>query len=278
VSQPRMVTTIAEVRDELRGRGRVALVPTMGALHEGHLAHVARARELADTVVVSIFVNPLQFGPTEDFRRYPRDIEADAAKLAGADILFAPSSDEMYPHGQAQTRVTAGDVGGVLEGRSRPGHYDGVLTVVTKLLNIVRPDIVTFGEKDAQQAFLVERMIRDLDMPVSLELIPVVREHDGLAMSSRNRYLAGDERRAALALSRALDAARSTAAPGAGAALAAARSVLDAEPLVVPDYVALVDPVGFSPVAEDHHGPARFLVAARVGTTRLLDTALLHLS
>lgn len=249
----------------------------MGALHEGHLEHVTTARGLADVVVVSIFVNPLQFGPNEDYLRYPRDLEADAARLVDADFIFAPSPAEMYPNGAIETRVTAGKVGGMLEGRSRPGHYDGVLTVVNKLLNIVQPAFVTFGQKDAQQIFLVTRMIADLNMPVSVVTIDTVREDDGLAMSSRNRYLDAKDRRASLALSRALEAAQSSADRGIDAVLAAAQSVLMGEPLVELDYLAVVNPTTFLPVDDDYRGLATVLIAARVGTTRLIDNERLRL-
>ncbi|MDM4761643.1 pantoate--beta-alanine ligase [Galbitalea sp. SE-J8] len=274
---PRIVTTIAELREALAASGSVGLVPTMGALHDGHLAHVARARELVDTVVVSIFVNPLQFGPNEDYLRYPRDLEADAAKLADADLIFAPEPAEMYPNGAIETRITAGRVGDTFEGRSRPGHFDGVLTVVAKLLNIVGPRVVTFGEKDAQQAFLVERMIRDLDIPTRVELIPIVREDDDLAMSSRNRYLSDRERVAARALSRALEAAESSADRGIDAVIAASQSVVMGEPLVELDYFAIVDPATFQPVDDGYRGPARAIIAARVGSTRLIDNTRLRL-
>lgn len=270
-TRPAVLTTIAGMREALPG-GTVALVPTLGALHAGHLAHVERARELADTVVVSIFVNPTQFGANEDLARYPRDLEGDLDALAGrADLVFAPSVEEMYPTGPTATRVVAGEVGGLFEGRSRPGHFDGVLTVVAKLLNIVRPDVATFGQKDAQQLFLVQRMVRDLDVPTRIEVIPTVREDDGLALSSRNRYLDPKERRGALALSRALEAAASSADRGVDAASAAAQAALMGEPLVELDYFAIVDPKTFLPVSDQHHGRATAIVAARLGTTRLID-------
>ncbi len=272
------VDSRAELR-RLRGAmaGPVAVVMTMGALHDGHAALVRAARSAAEHVLVTIFVNPLQFGPNEDYLRYPRDLEADAARLADADFIFAPSPDEMYPNGAIETRVTAGKVGGMLEGRSRPGHYDGVLTVVNKLLNIVQPSIVTFGQKDAQQIFLVTRMIADLDMPVEVVTIDTVREDDGLAMSSRNRYLDAKERRAALALSRALEAARSSADRGIDSVLAAAQSVLMGEPLVELDYLSVVNPKSFLPVDDDYRGLATVLIAARVGTTRLIDNERIRL-
>lgn len=251
----------------------------MGSLHDGHLALVDRAAQLADRVIVSVFVNPLQFGPSEDFERYPRSLEADRALLAGrgVDAVFAPSADEMYPSGGVATRVTAGDVGERFEGASRPGHFDGVLTVVAKLLGIVTPHVVLFGEKDAQQVFLVTRMVRDLDIDARVEVVDTVRDHDGLALSSRNAYLDEPHRRAALAIPAALDAARSAADGGVDAALAAARSALAGHPEVDVDYVALVDPATFDPVADDHRGAARMLVAACVGGTRLIDTAAIAL-
>jgi pantoate--beta-alanine ligase len=233
---------------------------------------VDRARELADTVVVSIFVNPTQFGANEDLDRYPRTLDDDLDLLAGrADLVFAPSVEEMYPAGPTATRVVAGEIGGLFEGRSRPGHFDGVLTVVSKLLHIVTPDVATFGQKDAQQLFLVQRMARDLDFPTAIEVIPTVREDDGLALSSRNRYLDPGQRRAARTLSRALEAAASAADRGVDAASAAAQSALMGEPLVELDYFAIVDPRTFLPVADHHRGRAIALVAARFGSTRLID-------
>ena len=275
-----IVESIAELRAALADAGPVALVPTLGALHDGHLALARRAKELAPTVVVSIFVNPLQFGPNEDYLRYPRDLEGDAKRLdeVGVDFIFAPTVDDMYPHGGTETRITAGDIGTRFEGRSRPGHFDGVLTVVAKLLNIVQPSVVMFGQKDAQQVFLVSRMVRDLDFPLSVEVLPTVREPDGLALSSRNRYLDAKERRASLALARALEAAESSADRGIDAVLGAAQSVIMGEPLVELDYLALVDPVTFLPLDDDHQGRAIVLVAARVGTTRLIDNETIFLA
>ena len=273
-----VVETIAELRAALEGR-TVALVPTMGALHDGHLALVNRAAELADTVVVSIFVNPLQFGPNEDLDKYPRTLADDLAKLeaAGVQFVFAPSVDEMYPTGPSQTRVTAGQVGTLFEGSSRPGHFDGMLTVVAKLLGIVRPAFVLFGQKDAQQVFLVQRMVADLDVATSVEVVPTVREQSGLALSSRNRYLDEREKRAALALSTALEAAQSSGDRGIDAVLAAAQSVLMGENLVRLDYLSVVNPATFLPVDDDYRGRARVLIAARVGETRLIDNELIHL-
>ncbi|HTI32167.1 MAG TPA: pantoate--beta-alanine ligase [Miltoncostaea sp.] len=284
---PDVVTTIAELRERVAHArreaaldgpadaptGRVVLVPTMGALHPGHLRLVGRARDLGGFVVVSVFVNPLQFGPGEDLDRYPRTLDADVAALDGlADLVFAPSAAEMYPDGPTTTRVTAGEVGRLFEGASRPGHFDGMLTVVAKLLNIVRPDVAVFGQKDAQQVHLVGRMVDDLDLPVAIAVVDTVREDDGLALSSRNRFLDEDQRRAAVTLSQALAAGASAAAGGVQAALAAATERVEAEPVVKLDYLAIVDPDTFLEAA-DLHGPALLLIAARVGSTRLIDNA-----
>ncbi len=276
---PQSVSTIAELRSLVAAArasgGRVALVPTMGALHQGHLALVRRARERADLVVVSIFVNPLQFGPTEDLERYPRTLEADVAVLTslGVDVVFTPTVEEVYPDGPVPTRVTAGAIGGMFEGRSRPGHFDGMLTVVTKLLNIAQPDIAVFGQKDAQQLFLVRRLVRDLNLPIGILAVPTEREPDGLALSSRNRFLGPAERVAARVLSVALAAASASAERGVDAVVAAAQSVIMGEALVKLDYLAIVDEQTFMPVSDDFRGAALVLIAARVGTTRLIDNA-----
>ncbi|PKK12233.1 pantoate--beta-alanine ligase [Thermomonospora sp. CIF 1] len=282
-----MTPVIARTREELASAraeitGTLALVPTMGALHEGHLSLIRRAGELADAVAVSIFVNPLQFGPHEDLDRYPRTFEADVAACAaeGVDLIWAPTVEEMYP-AQPQVRLSAGRMGTVVEGASRPGHFDGVLTVVMKLFNQVRPDVAVFGAKDAQQLALIRRMVADLDVPVRIEAGPTVREADGLALSSRNRYLSPEERRTALALSRALRAGEQAAGEGPAAILQAARAVLaeaeQADPPLVPDYLELVDPATFEPVGESHAGEAVLVVAAKVGTTRLIDNVPLTL-
>jgi pantoate--beta-alanine ligase len=268
-----VLKTIAETRSTLTGASEVVLVPTMGALHAGHLALVERARELGQTVAVSIFVNPLQFGPSEDLDRYPRDLDADLDKLgaAGVDYVFAPSVSEMYPNGELQTRVTAGRIGGLYEGASRLGHFDGVLTVVNKLLGIIQPAVVVFGEKDAQQLFLVRRMVADLSIPVAVESVDIVREDSGLALSSRNAFLEARERVAARALSRAMDAAESYGDRGVDAVVGAAQSAVMGEPLVELDYLKIVDPATFLPADDDFAGPAIALIAARVGSTRLID-------
>ena len=270
---PVVLATITETRAALAGRDDVILVPTMGALHDGHLALVERAFELGKTVVVSIFVNPLQFGAGEDLDKYPKTLDADLAKLGslGVPFVFAPTAAEMYPNGAAQTRVVAGKIGELYEGRSRPGHFDGVLTVVAKLLGIVGPSSVIFGQKDAQQVFLVRRMVADLNIPTRVETVDIVREESGLALSSRNVYLDAKEKRAARALSQALEAAASSADRGIDAVIAAAQSTLMGEPLVELDYLKIVNPTTFLPVDEGHRGAALVLVAAKVGSTRLID-------
>jgi pantoate--beta-alanine ligase len=282
---PTVLSTVAATREHVRAARAaaksVALVPTMGALHEGHLALVARARELADEVIVSIFVNPLQFGPNEDFERYPRTLDADLAALTGhADAVFAPAVTEMYPTGAVQTTVHAGPVAGLYEGASRPGHFDGMLTVVSKLFNIVQPDVALFGRKDAQQVFLVKQMVTDLNLPLRIEVVPIVREGDGLALSSRNRYLSDEERVLALTLSAALKAADQASATPSGRRVAAARAAahraFDQQPDVRLDYLVIVDPATFEPLEDDATGDGLILVAARVGATRLIDNAPLH--
>ena len=261
---------------ELPGGRTLGLVPTMGALHEGHRSLVRIAHQVADVVVVSIFVNPLQFGPADDLDRYPRTWEADlrACRDDGVAVIFAPPPDVVYPEDPV-VRIDPGPMGEVLEGASRPGFFHGVLTVVAKLFHLVGPDVAVFGEKDAQQLALVRRMVRDLDMPVRVVAGPTVREPDGLALSSRNRYLTAPERATALALSRALRAGAASAGGGPSATFAAARAVMSeataARPPLAPDYLALVEPETFAEVAADHTGPAVLAAAAKVGTTRLID-------
>jgi pantoate--beta-alanine ligase len=256
----------------LRGRGSIALVPTMGALHDGHRALIRTARTLADSVVVSVFVNPLQFGPTEDLERYPRTLPADLAmcREEGVALVFAPSAGVVYPHRPLVT-VNAGPLGSVLEGAARPGHFDGVLTVVAKLFALVGPDVAVFGEKDAQQLLLIRRMVSDLDLPVHVVGVPTLREPDGIALSTRNAYLSAEDRVHARALSRALHAGAAAAGEGADGVRRAALAVLDAEPGVAVDYLALVDPADLAEVDPGHDGPALLAVAARVGPTRLID-------
>jgi pantoate--beta-alanine ligase len=280
------VTTIAGVRaavaDARRGGARIGLVPTMGALHAGHLSLVERCRELAGLVVVSIFVNPTQFAPGEDLAAYPRDLEGDEAALrdlgeAAPDLVFAPSVEEVYP-GERVTTVTVRGLNAVLCGVSRPTHFDGVTTVVAKLLNIVQPDVAVFGRKDFQQVTILRRMVADLDVPVEVVGGAIVREPDGVAMSSRNRYLGDDDRTAARALSRGLRAAVEAGRaardagerPDAEVLHAAAARTLRAEPGVRTDYVEVLDPDTLAPPTDDTD---RWLVAvaAHVGAARLID-------
>ncbi|MEV5126501.1 pantoate--beta-alanine ligase [Streptomyces decoyicus] len=323
----RLVHTAAALRDLPRGTGVRAVVMTMGALHEGHATLIRAARRRVGPegqVVVTVFVNPLQFGAGEDLDRYPRTLDADVelAAAAGADVVFAPSADEVYPGGEPQIRIAAGPMGTLLEGASRPGHFDGVLTVVAKLLHLTAPDLALYGQKDAQQLAVITRMAADLNFPVEIVGVPTVREDDGLALSSRNRYLSGPERCTALALSAALFAARDRLAaeealrvraasvghhpaPDRAAALAAlgedraaadahavayaaagalhgpavaraaARAVLDdaarLDPPLTLDYLALVDPSDFTEVPDAYEGEAILAVAAKVGSTRLID-------
>ncbi|PZG22050.1 pantoate--beta-alanine ligase [Micromonospora craterilacus] len=273
---PVLVHTRAELaRARATLTGTVGVVMTMGALHEGHETLLRAARERADHVIVTIFVNPLQFGPNEDFDRYPRTLDADLAvcRRAGADLVFAPSVAAMYPGGEPAVRVNPGPLGEDLEGLSRPGFFHGVLTVVLKLLQLTRPDLAFFGEKDYQQLTLIRRMCRDLDVPVEVVGVPTVREPDGLALSSRNRYLSSAERQTALSLSRALRAGAEAADVGrdAGAVLTAAHAAFGADAADARlDYLVLTDPeLEPGPV----RGPARLLVAAWVGATRLIDNA-----
>jgi pantoate--beta-alanine ligase len=247
----------------------------MGALHEGHASLIDVARARTDgPVVVSIFVNPLQFGKGEDLDRYPRTLAADTALCAahGADLIFAPAVEEVYPGGEPQVRIDPGPLAELLEGAARPGHFAGVLTVVAKLFGLVAPDLAVFGEKDYQQLTLIRRMVADLCQGVEVVGAPTIRDPDGLAMSSRNRYLSPAERDAALALSRALRAAVAAGSDGAQAALAAAGAELAAEPAVALDYLVLTDPALQALAAHPQPGTqARVLVAAKVGSTRLLD-------
>lgn len=272
-----VLQTITDARSALARDARagqtVALVPTMGALHDGHLSLVRLAQQHADRVVVSIFVNPLQFGPGEDYDAYPRQLDDDVRLLeqAGVDWVFAPSVEQMYPNWPTTTMVTAGDAGRILEGEFRPTHFDGVLTVVAKLFAIVQPDIAIFGQKDAQQLALVRRMVADLNLPLRIVAAPIAREPDGLARSSRNVYLAGADRERATVLSRALAAVADAAVEGVAAALEAGRAVYTSEPTVTVDYLVAVDAATFTPVTTGFSGDALVLTAARVGITRLID-------
>ena len=259
-------------------RKRVGLVPTMGALHEGHLSLVRAARAACDVVAASIFVNPTQFGPTEDLAKYPRSFERDCKLLAreGVEFVFAPSVEEMYPETTATTWVTVEDLSGKLDGASRPGHFRGVATVVSKLFHIVEPDAAFFGQKDAAQVAVIRRMVRDLNLPVEIVVCPIVREADGLAMSSRNAYLDAEQRKRALVLHRALLRVEELSRAGetnSPRLIAAGRSEFESEPSVRLDYFEIVDPDGLDPVA-DASG-ALVAVAAYVGTTRLIDNLLL---
>jgi pantoate--beta-alanine ligase len=280
----RTVRTVAELREliasERRAGRRIGLVPTMGYFHEGHLSLMRRAREESDVVVVSLFVNPAQFAPDEDFQAYPRDEERDErlAETEGVDVLFAPPLDEVYPDGFDTTVVIAG-LTETLEGdEAQRGaeHFQGVATVVTKLFNMVQPDVAYFGQKDAQQALVIRKLVRDLDIPVEIAVCPTVRDPDGLALSSRNAYLSPEDRERALALSRALRAAEATVAQGtidAAAVVAAARAELDRAG-IEPDYLQLRSATDLSPV-ERVNGSALLAVAARVGRARLIDNAIL---
>ena len=267
---------LAALRDALQGE--VAVVMTMGALHEGHGELIRAARARGDSVIVTIFLNPLQFAPGEDLDRYPKTFESDLALCTReqVDVIFAPTPDVIYPDGEPEVRVSAGALGDRLEGQSRPGHFDGVLTVVGKLLHLTQPDVAFFGEKDAQQLVLIRRMVRDLDFPVEVVGWPTVREADGLALSSRNTYLSDRDHAAALSLNQALQAGATAARGGPRAVLAATGEVLAAEPDVAVDYVALVDERTWADADADTT-QARLLVAARVGTTRLIDNVSIDL-
>lgn len=281
-SRPQVIETVAGIRDVVaheRAAGRtIALTPTLGALHAGHVAHVERAAELADVRIVSIFVNPTQFGANEDLDNYPRTMEHDLDMLGelGVPYVFAPSVEEMYPKGPTSTTISAGHIGTMFEGKTRASHFDGVLTVVAKLLAITVPQFVTFGQKDAQQLFLVRRMITDLNIPVRLEIIETVRDDDGLALSSRNQFLDANQRAAATILSTALKAATSAADSGLDAVIAAAQGALMGESRAELDYFSVVNTDTFMPVQDGFRGPATAIVAARVGTTRLIDNVSLY--
>ena len=268
----------AACRGVSRAGERLGLVPTMGALHAGHLSLVRESKSQCDVTAVSIFVNPLQFGPTEDFAQYPRALERDAALLQelGVDLLFVPSVAEMYPPG-AKTSVEVGDLSGRLDGGSRPGHFRGVTTVVCKLFEIVRPDRAFFGQKDAAQVAVLRKMVRDLDMDVEIVVCPIVREPDGLAMSSRNAYLNAEQRQQALVLSRSLQKVRSAVEAGeldASKLAAIGLSTIASEPGAKLDYFAIVDHETLEPVRSVSHGTL-VAVAAWVGTTRLIDNVVL---
>ncbi|MCW2495880.1 pantoate--beta-alanine ligase [Jatrophihabitans sp.] len=272
---------VAHSRADLAGAlgalaGPLGYVPTMGALHAGHAALIDAARAASESVLVSIFVNPMQFGANEDVSTYPRTLEADLelCREHGADAVWVPGLSDVYPAGPAQVSVMPGPLGTQLEGAARPTHFEGVLTVVAKYFSLIRPAVAFFGEKDYQQLTLIRLMAGDLELGVGVAGVPTVREADGLALSSRNVYLSAEQRQQALALSRALRAGQQVAPDGAASVLAAAQAVLDAEPEVAVSYLELRDP-DLGPAPE--HGPARLLVAARVGSTRLIDNMAVEL-
>ena len=275
--------TITQTREQVRQARRdgktIGLVPTMGALHRGHVALMVAAREKCDYVAVSIFVNPTQFGPGEDLHRYPRSLDPDASKCerAGVDLVFAPDAAEMYPD-SADTWVEVGTLAEVLEGEHRPHHFKGVTTVCAKLFNIVQPDYAFFGIKDYQQLKVIEKMVRDLNMPLTITPVETVREPDGLAMSSRNHYLSVAEREAALVLSRALVDAKKAFESGernAHTVQVMAESFINSQPLARIDYVAVVDAETLQPV-QTIDRPAAVLLAVRIGATRLVDSTVLE--
>jgi len=275
---PKMISIGRELRAEGR---RVGLVPTMGALHQGHLSLVDRAVSICDKVVVSVFVNPLQFGPTEDYERYPRDLARDAelAFTRGVDIIFAPAADEMFPP-DFGAYVKVDRLADRLEGASRPGHFIGVATVVAKLFNILHPNFAFFGRKDAQQTILIKQMVRDLSMDVEVVVCPIVREADGLAISSRNQYLSPDQRPAAVVLRRALERCRSLYNAGerdCTRLIQAMMSILGNEPLALVDYVAITDTRELQPLGViSSDAPALVSIAVRIGETRLIDNIVLN--
>jgi len=276
----RRVRAMKEACAAARAHGKiVGFVPTMGALHEGHLSLVRRVKAQSDLTVVSIFVNPTQFGSNEDFTLYPRDLPGDADILAqeGVDVVFAPEPDEMFPP-DARTFVEVAGLSDKLEGKSRPGHFRGVATVITKLFEIVTPHVAAFGQKDAQQALVIKTLVRDLMLNVEVLVLPTKREEDGVAMSSRNALLSAAQRRAARAIPRALEAAKAALAAGErdpGTILAAAKSVIEDEPLMQVDYVELVDSERLDPVPRAQ-GEMLLVVAAFAGTTRLIDNLVLR--
>jgi pantoate--beta-alanine ligase len=282
-STPNLVTRLAQLREELdaarRAGKRIGFVPTMGALHEGHISLVRAARAECDYIVVSIYVNPSQFGPNEDLAKYPRTLEKDLALLAdcGTDLVFAPSNDEVYPPGHA-TWVEVGEVAKPLEGVCRPGHFRGVATVVLKLLNMVQPDAAYFGQKDFQQALVIRRMVADLNVPVAIRVCPIVREADGLAMSSRNRYLSPTARRQALVLWRSLQRAAELVKQGECRTQVIAdqmRSIIETVEDARIDYIALVDPETLQPI-ETITGRILVGLAVKIENTRLIDNELLE--
>jgi pantoate--beta-alanine ligase len=279
------VESAAGVRSLVRGardRGqKIGLVPTMGALHAGHVELIKRCREIADFVVVSIFVNPTQFGAGEDFGRYPRPLEHDLQRCesAGVNLVFVPGVETVYPRGADSTFVEVPGLSNILDGASRPGHFRGVATVVLKLFELVRPDLAIFGQKDYQQQLVIHHLVEDLHVPVELVIAPTVREADGLALSSRNRYLNSEERRVAPVIFRALERARQAVADGerhADRVRQILRETLESEPLVQPDYAEVADAETLGPLSDLGKGRAAVAVlAARLGNTRLIDNVIL---
>ncbi len=277
------MTVVATTRDELFkfraeiaarvGPAPVAVVMTMGALHAGHAELIRQAKSRAAAVIVTDFLNPLQFAPGEDLDKYPRTFEADLTlcRNEGVDLLFAPTPEVVYPDHEPLLRISAGPIGDVLEGDSRPGHFDGVVTVVAKLLHLTAADLAYFGQKDAQQLWLIARMVRDLDFPVEVVAVPTVRDADGVALSSRNTYLSESDRAVARTLNRSLQAGQQAASGGADATLDAAHRVVTSEPAVRIDYLSLVDPATFETVSHGYRGEALLVLAAFVGATRLID-------
>ena len=276
----RRVQSLKEICRQAASRGRrIGLVPTMGALHDGHISLIRRIQELSDLVVVSIFVNPTQFGPDEKYAEYPRSLteDVDICIAEKVDYVFSPSVEELYPS-NSSTFVEVEKLSAGLEGAHRPGHFRGVATIVFKLFQIVQPAIAVFGRKDAQQALVIRRMVQDLMLDVEILVLPIVREKDGLALSSRNRMLSAEQRRAALAISRSLEVAAGAVREGqrnAGKIVAAAREVLEAEVLLTIDYLELVDEARLKPVSQVQ-GEMLLLVAATVGTTHLIDNVALR--
>lgn len=279
-----LLETVAAMRHfvtECREQGKIiALVPTMGALHEGHLTLMRQAKQAADVVVASVFVNPTQFGPSEDFDQYPRDLASDSEKVAtaGVDAIFHPTPQEMYPSGYA-TYVQVEGITNKLCGASRPGHFRGVATVVSKLFHIVQPDEAFFGQKDAQQVLVLRRMVEDLNIPVRINMVPIVRESDGLALSSRNRYLSVKERQAALCLSKALRQAKKLVAAGCRSSAEikkTAENLIEAEPLATIDYVSLLHYPSLADVSEELPEKTLLAFAVKIGATRLIDNTILE--
>jgi pantoate--beta-alanine ligase len=272
-------TRLAEARAAAPDGSRVALISTIGALHDGHIDLVHRAREVADIVVVSVFVNPLRFASVAEFEGYPRTPEDDERLLAslGVDVVFAPETAELLPHGGSTTKVSAGDLGLRYEGRSRPFYFDGLLTVEAKLFHLVTPDVALYGERDRQRIFLVQRMIRDLYFDVDVATVETVRRDDGLPVSTRVGMLEDRDLAAAAKLPAALDAAASNADRGVDACIAAAQSSLMGEPRIRLEYLSVVDPASFLPVDEGHRGPALALIAATVAGHRFIDNAEIYI-